>query len=162
MTDLTAYLSTLQSTTETSAATPALIESAAPATQPTPSVVHSDNTGNFTHPAFDQVFTRSPLSPLAARGKQIFERGGCVSCHGVEGSNGTVAAPGLAGTASLLPESDIEALLRHHSLKMRLGGMPSTNFNNQDMKAIVAYIHSMGLSQLESNSVLSQDRHPKK
>jgi hypothetical protein len=54
-----------------------------------------------------------------------------------------VAAPPLAGTASILPESVLEDLLRHHSIQMQKGGMPLTNMNAQDMKAIVAFIRSM-------------------
>ena len=84
-----------------------------------------------------------PLNPLAARGKQIFQRSACGTCHGEGGVNGTIAAPGLAGTASLLAESKIDSLLRHHTARMNRGGMPPTNFNLQDMKSVVAYIRSM-------------------
>jgi mono/diheme cytochrome c family protein len=84
-----------------------------------------------------------PLSPLVLRGKRTFQRSACETCHGEGGVSGTIAAPGLAGTASLLPEPNIEALLRHHTARMNQGGMPPTNFNAQDMKAIVAYIRSM-------------------
>lgn len=83
------------------------------------------------------------LSPLAAHGQRIFQRNACETCHGIGGINGTIAAPPLAGTASLLPESTLESLLRHHTARMERGGMPLTNFNAQDMKSIVAYIRSM-------------------
>jgi mono/diheme cytochrome c family protein len=86
---------------------------------------------------------RIPLSPLALRGRQLFHRDSCGSCHGEEGVNGTAAAPGLAGTASLLPESTLESLLRHHSVRMHSGGMPLPRFNAEEMKAIVAYIRGM-------------------
>jgi hypothetical protein len=56
---------------------------------------------------------------------------------------GTVAAPPLAGTASVLPTSVLEDLLRHHSIQMQKGGMPLTNMNAQDMKSIIAFIRSM-------------------
>jgi hypothetical protein len=56
---------------------------------------------------------------------------------------GTVAAPGLAGTASILPASTLENLLRHHSIQMQKGGMPLTNMNAHDMQALVAYVRSM-------------------
>ena len=84
-----------------------------------------------------------PLSPLALRGHQIFQRMSCESCHGVDGLHGTVAAPPLAGTASLLPASVLENLLRHHTVRMQQGGMPLTNLNKPDMQALVAYIRSM-------------------
>jgi ubiquinol-cytochrome c reductase cytochrome b subunit len=86
---------------------------------------------------------RPPLSPEALRGRAIFERNRCETCHGVGGLLGTVAAPGLAGTASILPAATLEDLLRHHSKRMQQGGMPLTNMNSQDMKAIIAYIRSL-------------------
>jgi mono/diheme cytochrome c family protein len=67
----------------------------------------------------------------------------CQTCHGVGGVQGTVAAPGLAGTASILPASTLENLLRHHSIQMQKGGMPLTNMNARDMQALVAYVRSM-------------------
>jgi ubiquinol-cytochrome c reductase cytochrome b subunit len=85
----------------------------------------------------------APLSPLAERGKGIFQRNRCETCHGVGGLTGTVAAPPLAGTASLLPTSVLENLLRHHSIRMQEGGMPLTDLSAPDMKALIAYIHSM-------------------
>ena len=84
-----------------------------------------------------------PLSPLALRGQQIFQSNRCETCHGVGGLTGTVAAPPLAGTASLLPAGILESLLRHHTIRMQMGGMPLTNMNPPDMKALVTYIRSM-------------------
>jgi mono/diheme cytochrome c family protein len=95
-----------------------------------------------------------PLDQLAMRGKIVFQRNACGTCHGVDGLHGTVAAPGLAGTASLLPESALENLLRHHTTRMQKGGMPNTNFSQQDMKAIVAYIRSMS-SNTEEHKLLA-------
>jgi mono/diheme cytochrome c family protein len=77
------------------------------------------------------------------RGQQIFERATCQSCHGVGGLTGSVAAPPLAGTASILPAAVLENLLRHHSIRMQQGGMPLTNMKPEDLHALVAYIRSM-------------------
>ena len=96
---------------------------------------------NQTAPA--HVVAAVQLSPLALRGQEVFQRNSCETCHGVGGLNGTVAAPGLAGTASILPAQVLEDLLRHHSIQMQNGGMPLTNMNARDMKSIVAYIRSM-------------------
>jgi ubiquinol-cytochrome c reductase cytochrome b subunit len=96
---------------------------------------------NQTAPA--HAIAAVPLSPLALRGQKVFQHNSCETCHGVGGLNGTVAAPGLAGTASILPATVLEDLLRHHSIQMQKGGMPLTNMNFQDMKSIVAYIRSM-------------------
>lgn len=87
--------------------------------------------------------TPPPLSAEALRGQQIFQHNRCETCHGVGGLTGTVAAPPLAGTASLLPASVLENLLRHHTIRMQQGGMPLTNMNPPDMKALVAFIRSM-------------------
>jgi mono/diheme cytochrome c family protein len=87
-----------------------------------------------------------PMSPLALHGQQIFQGMSCESCHGVGGLTGTVAAPPLAGTASLLPADVLENLLRHHTTRMQQGGMPLTNLNPPDMKALAAYIRSMRAS----------------
>jgi hypothetical protein len=54
-----------------------------------------------------------------------------------------VAAPPLAGTASLLPAGMLDQLLRHHTIRMQQGGIPLTNLNPSDMKALIAYIRSM-------------------
>ncbi|HEV2273350.1 MAG TPA: cytochrome b N-terminal domain-containing protein [Acidobacteriaceae bacterium] len=84
-----------------------------------------------------------PLSVEAKRGSVIFQHYSCQGCHGVGGLHGTVAAPGLAGTASILPAPMLENLLRHHSARMQEGGMPLTNLKPNDMKALVAYIRSL-------------------
>ncbi len=96
-------------------------------------------------PAASPTVAQAPqaLTPDALRGKVIFQRNRCETCHGVGGLTGTVAAPALAGTASILPAGTLEDLLRHHSKRMQQGGMPLTNMNAQDMKAIVAYIRSL-------------------
>jgi ubiquinol-cytochrome c reductase cytochrome b subunit len=91
----------------------------------------------------EQTAPRPPLSPLALQGQQIFQRMSCETCHGVGGLTGTIAAPPLAGTASLLPAATLESLLRHHTSRMQQGGMPLTNLNPPDMKALIAYIRSM-------------------
>ena len=84
-----------------------------------------------------------PLTPLELRGQQIFQHNRCETCHGVGGLTGTVAAPPLAGTASVLPASVLDNLLQHHSTQMKNGNMPPTNMSPGDRKAIVAYIRSM-------------------
>ena len=99
--------------------------------------------GVSTTPSAIAQAPRPPLSPEALRGKEIFQHNRCETCHGVGGLQGTVAAPGLAGTASVLPAATLEDLLRHHSKRMQQGGMPLTNMNGKDMNAIVAYIRSL-------------------
>ncbi|HUY82568.1 MAG TPA: c-type cytochrome [Acidobacteriaceae bacterium] len=86
---------------------------------------------------------KAPLSAEALRGKAVFQRNRCETCHGVDGLNGTVAAPGLAGMASKLPASVLDNLLQHHSTQMKNGNMPPTNMNASTRKALIAYIRSM-------------------
>ncbi len=113
--------------------------------------VHPAAASSFPNPASGVPATssatpqapRPPLSPEALRGKEIFQHNRCETCHGVGGMQGTVAAPGLAGTASILSAATLEDLLRHHSKRMQQGGMPLTNMNGKDMNAIVAYIRSL-------------------
>ena len=134
---LVAFLSSLA---PASAATPAAqgnASSTAPATKPRSAPIGASQ----AQPA--QQAAAVPLSPLALRGQKVFQRNSCESCHGIGGLTGTVAAPALAGTASILPASVLEDLLRHHSIQMQKGGMPLTNMNAQDMKSIVAFIRSM-------------------
>jgi quinol-cytochrome oxidoreductase complex cytochrome b subunit/mono/diheme cytochrome c family protein len=113
--------------------------------------VHPAAGSSFANPASGVAATssaiaqapRPPLSPEALRGRDIFQHNRCETCHGVGGLQGTVAAPGLAETASILPAATLEDLLRHHSKRMQQGGMPLTNMNGKDMNAIVAYIRSL-------------------
>ena len=112
---------------------------------PAPNTVASTSTAQSgSRPAaVTQAAAPAPLTPLQLRGQQIFQHNRCETCHGIGGLTGTVAAPPLAGTASLLPANVLENLLRHHSIRMQQGGMPLTNMNPPDMKALVAFIRSM-------------------
>jgi mono/diheme cytochrome c family protein len=118
---------------------------AAQAAQPAPAKPASPaEAGKATTPAVTpQAAKPVPLSADAVRGKELFEHNRCETCHGVDGLRGTVAAPGLAGLASVLPASVLDNLLQHHSTQMKNGNMPPTNMNPGARKAIVAYIRSM-------------------
>jgi ubiquinol-cytochrome c reductase cytochrome b subunit len=134
---LVAFLSSLAPASAAAPAAQGNASSTPPATKPGSAPVGASQ----APPAQQAVAV--PLSPLALRGQKVFQRNSCESCHGVGGLTGTVAAPPLAGTASILPASVLEDLLRHHSIQMQKGGMPLTNMNAQDMKSIVAFIRSM-------------------
>ena len=134
---LVSYLSSLQP-----AAAPTLVKASASA-----SIAPSSTPAMVPMPAAQTAQTTPvpapPLSPLALRGQQIFQSMSCASCHGEGGLHGTAAAPPLAGTASLLPTNVLENLLRHHTTRMQQGGMPLTNLNPPDMKALITFIRSM-------------------
>ncbi|MDQ2835173.1 MAG: cytochrome b N-terminal domain-containing protein [Acidobacteriota bacterium] len=95
------------------------------------------------NPAQETATVIAPPSPLAVHGGQVFQHFSCETCHGAGGLHGTAAAPGLAGTASMLPAATLNNLLRHHSTQMINGNMPPTNMNAQDLKALIAYIRAM-------------------
>ena len=80
--------------------------------------------------------------PLAAKGKTIFESQSCNACHG-DGGVGTAAAPKLTGVGAKFDSQKLEALLKHPSPAMTQGGMSPSELNPDDLKALVAYVHSL-------------------
>ncbi|MFP5206632.1 MAG: c-type cytochrome, partial [Acidobacteriota bacterium] len=136
MQQLVTYLASLAPATQSPARGQAPRPSQAPSPQPSSAPAGAAQRTR-------QAASRPPLSPLALQGQHIFQRMTCETCHGVGGLTGTIAAPPLAGTASLLPASTLENLLRHHTSRMQQGGMPLTNLNPPDMKALIAFIRSM-------------------
>ncbi len=84
----------------------------------------------------------SPVNPLVAKGKQIFESNGCVACHGA-GGVGTAMAIKLIGIGQKLPPDQLADLIRHPNAKMKAGGMPAFPFSDEDMKALIAYLDSL-------------------
>jgi mono/diheme cytochrome c family protein len=130
---LVAYLTSLDIAPT---AAPAASGARAAGSAPAPAIA-----GTSTLPA--HAAPAVPMSPLAVRGQQVFQHFSCQTCHGAGGLHGTAAAPGLAGTASILPAATLENLLRHHSTQMKNGNMPQTNMNASDMKALIAYVRAM-------------------
>jgi len=110
--------------------------------QPTQPNSAASKAGNATS-AQQTASVIAPPSPLAVHGGQVFQHFSCETCHGAGGLRGTAAAPGLAGTASMLPAATLRNLLRHHSTQMINGNMPPTNMNAQDLKSVIAYIRAM-------------------
>jgi ubiquinol-cytochrome c reductase cytochrome b subunit len=142
MKQLVAYLSSLGEAPAQEA--PATAHAAQPAPgQPAAPAAAANPAGPASPAAVAKEAKAVPLSEDAVRGKALFERNRCETCHGVDGLHGTVAAPGLAGMASVLPASVLDNLLQHHSTQMKNGNMPPTNMNPSTRKAIVAYIRSM-------------------
>jgi ubiquinol-cytochrome c reductase cytochrome b subunit len=80
--------------------------------------------------------------PAAAKGKSIFEQQGCNACHGDNGI-GTAAAPKLLGVAAKYDSQKLEAVLKHPTSKMTAGGMPATDLNDDDFKALISYVESL-------------------
>jgi ubiquinol-cytochrome c reductase cytochrome b subunit len=159
MAELVAYLSSLQAPPTQLPASP---HQAPSNTEPLVAATQSPRPASGANkPELATMPRKVALDPLAQRGQLVFQRNACGTCHGVDGLHGTVAAPGLAGTASMLPESTLENMLRHHTARMQKGGMPLTNFSDADRKAIVAYIRSMRVDGDEQKLVASGSQNKK-
>jgi quinol-cytochrome oxidoreductase complex cytochrome b subunit/cytochrome c5 len=80
--------------------------------------------------------------PLAAAGKKVYESESCDACHGENGV-GTAAGPKLSAPIAQKPSEELSDLLRHPSSKMIEGEMKPIDVNDEDLKALVAYIKSL-------------------
>src|SRR5262249_17950191 len=108
------------------------------------------DTEAFMHEPFEPEASSSALSapatvtldPLAAEGKKIYEGESCDACHGANGV-GTDASTKLVGFGSKKSAEEIANMLRHPTKEMVDGEMPSVNLSDEQLKALVAYLHSL-------------------
>ncbi len=77
-----------------------------------------------------------------SKGKAIFDFHGCKGCHGAAGGGG--AGPALTSISSQYPPAKLTALLKAPTAKMKTAGMVPLTLNAADMKALVAYLGSLG------------------
>ncbi len=95
------------------------------------------------------------LSPLAAKGKELFTKNSCISCHAV-GGNGGVLGPNLTNfadremVASIRKNTteNVKAWIKDpNSIKpgntMFKGYSPYPNFSDDDLDALAAYLESL-------------------
>jgi mono/diheme cytochrome c family protein len=109
-----------------------------------------DDVDSFMKSPFEPELAGSSLAaanvalanPLATKGKDIFEQQGCNACHG-DGGSGTAAAPKLVGVGDKYPGDKLLDLLHHPTAKMTNGGMPPITLNDDDLKALLAYLQSL-------------------
>lgn len=92
--------------------------------------------------------------PLAAKGRGIFNDRGCSACHGDNGT-GTPLAPSLVGITRKLPLERLVALLHTPNARMKAGGMPAVEASSEEMKALLAYLGSLGATAQNSSATLS-------
>jgi mono/diheme cytochrome c family protein len=92
--------------------------------------------------------------PLATKGKGIFNDRGCSACHGDNGT-GTALAPSLVGVTRKLPQDRLVALLHNPNARMKAGGMPAVDASSEEMKALLAYLGSLGPRVQNSPATLS-------
>lgn len=82
------------------------------------------------------------LSPLAKRGQELFVELRCYTCHGINGGGGPVGPDlGLGGKRD---PKKVEAILRNPGAFNAHTVMPSYDLPPEEMKALVAYIVSIG------------------
>jgi cytochrome c oxidase subunit 2 len=92
-----------------------------------------------------------PSTPEETRGQEVFLSGPCANCHMVRGTaaGGTVAPDlthiaarqGLAANAFPNDKADLEAWITHaQSLKPEVAMPNITQFNGEDLRAMVAYL----------------------
>jgi ubiquinol-cytochrome c reductase cytochrome b subunit len=78
----------------------------------------------------------------ASEGKGIFNSHGCIGCHGAIGGGGK--GPALTHIASKYQPAQLTALLKAPTAAMRAGGMVALTLDDAKLKALVAYLGSLG------------------
>lgn len=81
------------------------------------------------------------LSPDAAKGALLFESEGCSGCHGPQGHGGG-GLFALAGLGRRFPAPRLTAMLHAPRPDMIEGGMQPVQLEDDDMKALVAFLLS--------------------
>jgi ubiquinol-cytochrome c reductase cytochrome b subunit len=94
------------------------------------------------------------VDPLVSKGKGIFNDRGCSACHGDNGT-GTALAPSLMGITSKLPQDRLIALLHNPNSRMKAGGMPAVDASSDEMKALLAYLATLGPRGANTSATLS-------
>src|ERR1700758_1536148 len=80
--------------------------------------------------------------PLVAKGLAVFQAQSCNSCHG-DGGVGTAAAGPLTGVGQKYTAEQLIALLHAPNNAMTNGGMTAVDVNENDMRALVAYLRQL-------------------
>ncbi|MHB8078120.1 MAG: c-type cytochrome [Candidatus Krumholzibacteriia bacterium] len=88
---------------------------------------------------------QASAGPSALAGEAVFKAQGCPSCHGA-GGIGTGRAPALTTIGKTASAAELTSVLQHPTDKMRAGGMPPVTATGTDLRALVAYLKSLGSS----------------
>ncbi len=83
---------------------------------------------------------RKSISPLAVKGKDVFQKFNCISCHQIYGLGGYIG-PDLTNTISEKGEAYAEAFLRNGSLRM-----PNFNLNDTQVEALIEMLKAVDSS----------------
>ena len=102
-----------------------------------------EETEAFMKEPFEPEMPMVPLlSPLEAKGKTVYETNTCNSCHGDQGE-GSAAGSKLIGMRKKHPADKLIAMLKQPTDKMTEGGMTPVEIDAEEMKALIAFLHSL-------------------
>jgi len=136
MEGLVSYLASLGGTSAGSAATPPASGSSSPA----PAKAQPGAAAGAA-----KTPTASPVGDATAtHGKGIFDSQRCSGCHGQGGAGGV--GPALTHISGQYPPAKLTALLKAPTAKMKAAGMAPLTLNSADMRALVSYVTSLGVT----------------
>jgi len=92
-----------------------------------------------------ESYVPARLSEQAMKGKAVFDSHGCAACHGPAGIGGVIG-PSLTNIAGKYEPSQVVALLKNPTARMRAGGMVPPRLNPDEVVALVSYLGSLGTS----------------
>lgn len=102
-----------------------------------------EDTERFMREPFEPELPSVPiLSPLQAQGKAVYEAQTCNSCHGDNGE-GSAAGAKLGGIRRKFQAEEIAAILKKPTAKMEEGGMTPVEVNDEELKALIAFLRSL-------------------
>ncbi|CAN5197140.1 hypothetical protein BH09GEM1_BH09GEM1_40100 [soil metagenome] len=148
MTALVSYIEHL-GTPATSAAAAAAKGSSSPAK----TAANASKTDSTPVVAVAAGASARAMTPLELRGHTVFTAHSCGTCHGMDGVGGSWAAPALANTGKSFPTAVLVTMLKHPSVRMKQGAMPSFSFSQAELDALAAYV-----SFISSQAALAPQR----
>jgi ubiquinol-cytochrome c reductase cytochrome b subunit len=102
-----------------------------------------EETEAFMKEPFEPEMPMVPmLTQLEAKGKAVYEANTCNSCHGDQGE-GSAAGSKLIGIRKKHSGDQLSAILKQPTDKMTEGGMTPLEISEEEMKALIAFLHSL-------------------
>ncbi len=102
-----------------------------------------EETEAFMKEPFEPEMPTVPmLTQLETKGKAVYEATTCSSCHGDNGE-GSAAGPKLIGIRKKHQPDKLIAMLKQPTNKMSEGGMTPVEIDDEEMKALIAFLNSL-------------------